>query len=194
MYPERIYLLERKTVNLSDSAKKQSNQGLEDSKLPEPEIELTGFNQPSIFGQILNSGLNALATWSGKKKNSSQSIPPIQTEAAKPKVGAYQPTWNKDNLEPHIEHTNFTSAISDYKKQQENPVIRRGAPPPLVIRRQKSAMPFIYKFAVFAVSITLILGSLMYFDKKYNIRQTIQELKDPAKAKLKAKRKPIIDE
>jgi hypothetical protein len=178
-------------VTLSGPVKKEPKPQFGDSNLPEPEIELTGFNQPSMFGQILSSGLNAISSSSGKKKNNP--APPQASTHQRQKNEEYKPTWNQ-NFEPNIEHTNFTSAISEFNKQSENPNLKRIAPPPLIIRRQKPPMPFIYKFAIFAVFILLALGGFMYADKHFKIRQTIQELKDPSKTKLKIKRKPVSGE
>ncbi len=177
-------------MNLSDPVKKNKSQfGKE--KLPEPEIELTGFNQPSAFGQLISSGLNVVSTLSGRKKNNAPPAMPAPDSAK----STYKPTWNEGNFEPHIEHTNFTSAIGEYKKQQENPKLRKGAPHQVFFRRERPPMPLIYKLAIFAVCSVLALGTFMYVDKKYNLRKTIQELKDPSKVKLKVKRKPeVIDE
>jgi hypothetical protein len=182
----------QKEHELSDPTKKSNEKQFAIEEHPEPQIELTGFNQPSAFGQLLSSGLNVLSTLSGKKNAASHTT---NANPSKPKESTYKPTWNGDNFaELHIEHTNFTSAIREYNQQQENPKVKRGQPPPLIVRKQKPPMPFIYKFALFAVFVVIALGAFIYVDTKYNIRQTIQEMKDPSKAKLKFKRKVTINE
>lgn len=179
-----------------DSKKSSRSEG--DDQFSEPLLELTGISKPGWFEQAVNSGLNVIGSVTGKKK---VTPPPVavpfdldQDENKAKPLNTYKPTWNGDNFNPHIEHTNFTTAIGEYNKQQTE-MPRHRVAHPLIIRRPSNGMPFIYKFTIFLVVVMFAGGTVIYLDKKYNIRKLVRELKDPGKVKLKPKvRKPVLDD
>lgn len=170
-----------------------------DNELPEPQLELTGVGRPGWFEQAVHSGLNVIGSITGRKKSPAPPPPlaapfdPDQQQSSVKSPNAYKPTWKGDNFRPNIEHTNFTSAIGEFNKQQaETPRNRVAAP--LIIRRPVTSMPFIYKFTIFLVIVMLAGGTAIYLDKKFNIRQVAKQLKDPSKAKKTKVRKPATEE
>lgn len=169
-----------------------------DSELPEPQLELTGFDRPGWFEQAVHSGLNVIGSITGKKK--SPAPPPLaapfgpdQQQSSVKSSNAYKPTWKGDNFRPNIEHINITGAIGEFNKQKSEMQRQRGTAP-LIFRRPATSMPFIYKFTIFLVIVMLVGGTTIYLDQKFNIRQLAKQLKDPGRVKKSKIRKPVIEE
>lgn len=196
---------------LSDKAKiiKKNSEDDSDGPLPLPELELTlsGLQQPSWFGQIVNSGLNLISgvTGSTSSRNAEVSRTVADDKQAeysedsavpKAKANKQEPKSNSNFQHKSYEFTNVRNAVKDFgeqtNKQQERGFNRN----PQIVFRQVQKTPKIGRKAIIALILLILFAvTIKILDKKYNIQEVFKELQDPDKTKLRKKMKKMrIDE
>lgn len=191
---------------MPDNDSRSADKKQKKDEFAEPQLELTlpGVKEPSWFGQVVNSGLNAIGSVTGRKKSGGfvptgapPDLAPPPSSKPKRKSGAndYAPTWGQGGKNPEFEHTNFSSAIGEFEIQLRNPQANK---PQIPFRTHhvNTGRSFLTKVVIMVTCLLLAAGTFRYLDKKYNVRQLVKDLRDPDKTKLlrKKKKPPVIRE